>query len=113
MQEEWDGWVATRDGFTEQLGKAGNPLDYGYIVELTPAGGEEDGIGTLVVKHYSMGRFSKEMTLIMPDSKTAYFGDDGTDRVLYKYIADNAGDLSAGSLYAAKITQDGDTLNLE
>jgi hypothetical protein len=49
----------------------------------------------------------------MSDNKTAYFGDDGTDRVLYKYIADNANDLSAGSLYAAKIKQDGDTLNLE
>ncbi len=59
-----------------------------------------------------MGRFSKEMALIMPDSKTAYFGDDGTDRVLYKFVADAAGDLSAGTLYAAKITQDGETLNL-
>jgi len=113
VQGEWDGWIATRDAISAHLGKTANPLDYGYIVELTPAGGEEDGIGTKVVKHYSMGRFSKEMALIMPDNKTAYFGDDGTDRVLYKYVADNAGDLSAGSLYAAKIKQDGDTLNLE
>ena len=113
VQGEWDGWVSTKDAFTAHLGKAGNPLDYGYIVELTPAGGEDNGIATSVVKHYSMGRFSKEMTLVMPDSKTAYFGDDGTDRVLYKYVADTAGDLSAGSLYAAKIKQDGETLNLE
>ena len=112
-QGEWEGWVGfSRDALAAYLGKAANPLDYGYIVELTPAGGEEDGIGTKVSKHYSMGRFSKEMALVMPDSKTAYFGDDGTDRVLYKYVADNAGDLSAGTLYAAKAVSDGEKLNL-
>jgi secreted PhoX family phosphatase len=60
-----------------------------------------------------MGRFAKEMALVMPDSQTVYFGDDGTDRVLYKFVATTAGDLSAGTLYAAKVTQDKETLNLQ
>jgi secreted PhoX family phosphatase len=53
------------------------------------------------------------MALVMPDSQTVYFGDDGTDRVLYKFTAAKAGDLSEGTLYAAKITQDKETLNLK
>ncbi|MCY7420038.1 MAG: DUF839 domain-containing protein, partial [Chloroflexi bacterium] len=112
VQGEYDEFVATKDALSAQVGRAANPLEYGYNIELTPAGGEDNGIGTTVVKHYVMGRFSKEMALVMPDSKTAYFGDDGTDRVLYKFVADTAGDLSAGTLSAAKVTQDGDTLGI-
>jgi secreted PhoX family phosphatase len=108
-EEDWQPFVA---GMQAHLGHAPNPFAFGYIIELTPAGGEEDGIGTVMTKHYAMGRFSHEMALVLPDSKTVYFGDDGTDRVLYKFVADNAGDLSAGTLYAAKVAQDNDTLNL-
>ena len=35
-----------------------------------------------------------------------------TARVLYKFVADSAGDLSAGTLSAAKVTQTGDTLGI-
>jgi secreted PhoX family phosphatase len=31
--------------------------------------------------------------------------DDGTDVVFFKFVADRAGDLSSGTLYAAKVTQ--------
>ncbi|MEP7286121.1 MAG: alkaline phosphatase PhoX [Chloroflexota bacterium] len=114
VQDEWDGgWVPVADQMSAVLGHAANPYNYGYMVELTPAGGESDGIGTIVTKHYAMGRFSHENADIMPDQKTAYFGDDGTDRVLYKFVADKEGDLSAGTLFAAKVTQDGEKLNLE
>jgi secreted PhoX family phosphatase len=112
VQGEYDGYYQEAPMIAQNIGHDANTLDYGYIVELTPAGGEEDGIGTVVTKHYTMGRFSHEMALVMPDSKTAYFGDDGTDRILYKFVADTAGDLSAGTLYAAKTTQDGEALNL-
>lgn len=106
--DEWPNWLSHVDAYTRHLGYAPNPYNYGYNIELIP-----DGLGTKAVKHYVMGRLSKEMAQIMPDQKTAYFGDDGTDRVLYKFIADKAGDLSAGTLYAAKIKQDGMTLNIE
>ena len=58
-----------------------------------------------VITHYSMGRFSHELAEVMPDRKTAYFGDDGSYTMLFMYVADKAGDLSAGSLYAAKWNQ--------
>ncbi len=82
--------------------KALNPYDYGWVPELkiTSTNGDVD-----VKKHYTMGRFAHELAFVMPDSKTVYLSDDGTNGVFYKFIADKAGDLSAGTLYAAKWTQ--------
>ncbi|MDD2368428.1 MAG: DUF839 domain-containing protein [Sulfuricurvum sp.] len=75
--------------------------NYGFIHEttVTAAG------ATTVKKHYSMGRFSHELAQVMPDNKTVYFGDDGDYTMLFMYVADTAGDLSAGTLYAAKWNQ--------
>ena len=112
-QEDWEeAWLPYQDWLVAHLGKQPNQYDYGYQVEITPAG--EDGLlGDIVQKHYVMGRFSMENAVILPDNKTAYYGDDGTNRVLYKFVATTEGDLSAGTLYAAKVVQDSDTLNLE
>jgi len=86
---------------TAYLGRPGNPYDYGYIVEIT------DPAGTPVpVKHMAMSRASHENAVVMPDQRTAYITDDGTDVVFFKFVADAAGDLSSGTLYAAKMTQD-------
>jgi hypothetical protein len=41
----------------------------------------------------------------MPDNRTAYHGDDGTDVVFFKTVANEEGDLSGGAIYAAKATQ--------
>ncbi len=79
-----------------------NPYDYGYIVEIT------DPAGTATpVKHFTLGRVAHENVVIMPDQKTVYITDDGTDKGFYKFVADTAGDVSAGTIYAAKLTQDG------
>lgn len=110
---EWEaGWLPALEDMNAHLGKAANPYDYGYNIELVPSGGEEP-LGTVATKRYAMGRLSKEMSLVMPDEKTVYMGDDGTGRILAKFVATNAGDLSEGTLYAAKLTQEGDTLNIE
>ncbi|MFC3885715.1 S-layer homology domain-containing protein [Bacillus songklensis] len=80
-----------------------NPYNYGYIPEITV---NSDG-STKVAKHYSAGRFSHEVMKIMPDKRTAFFGDDGSYTMMFMYVADKAGDLSAGTLYAAKFHQTG------
>lgn len=86
-----------------------NPYKYGYIVEASVTGADM-GSGTFasnvsVAKHYSMGRTANELAYVMPDRKTAYITDDGTMVGLYKYVANTAENLSAGTLYAAKLTQ--------
>ncbi|TCO71139.1 PhoX family protein [Rhodovulum euryhalinum] len=82
-------------------GAAANPYHYGFIPEVTV---KADG-STEVVKHYSMGRATWELARVMPDSRTAYFGDDGDHVALFMYVADAAEDLSAGTLYAARWNQ--------
>jgi hypothetical protein len=79
-----------------------NPYFYGYPVEVavTSAAGDYK-----VAKHYSMGRFAHELSYVMPDNKTVYESDDGTNVGLYLYVADTAGDLTGGTLYAAKWNQ--------
>ncbi len=77
------------------------PYQYGAVPEVTV-----DATGaTTVVKHYSMGRVARELIQVMPDQKTVYMGDDGGYTGLFMFVADTAGDLSAGTLYAAKWTQ--------
>lgn len=79
-----------------------NPYDYGYIVEIT----QPTAATPVPVKHFTLGRVAHENPIIMPDDKTVYLTDDGSFKGFYKFVADTAGDLSAGTLYAAKVTQD-------
>jgi secreted PhoX family phosphatase len=85
------------------FGQAGvaNPYDYGLLPEVKLA---PDG-STQVVKHRALGRLSREQIDVMPDQRTAYMGDDGAYSAMLMFIADQAGDLSAGTLYAAKWQQ--------
>ncbi|MCX8508786.1 MAG: DUF839 domain-containing protein, partial [Rhodobacteraceae bacterium] len=78
-----------------------NTYRYGFATEISVT---EAGAAT-VVKHYSMGRISMEMANVMPDHKTAYLTNDGTNTDLYRFVADKEGDLSSGRLYALKWTQ--------
>lgn len=81
-----------------------NPYDYGYIVEVT----NPTSSSPVPVKHFTTGRSAHENPVIMPDDKTVYLTDDGSDKAFYKLVTNNAGDLSSGTLYAAKLTQDVD-----
>lgn len=80
------------------------PYNYGVTPEVTV---KADG-ATTVVAHRASGRISRELMQVMPDSRTAYQGDDGTYTVLTMFVADKAGDLSSGTLYAAKWNQTSD-----
>ena len=80
---------------------AANPYHYGLVPEVTV---KRDGTAT-VVKHYAPGRFAREMQEIASDHRTAIGGDDGKNTGLFMFVADKPKDLSAGTIYAAKITQ--------
>ena len=81
-----------------------NPYDYGYVIEV----GVKNFKHASVEKHYAMGRLSIELPYVMPNEKTVYITDDGTNVGLYRFEADKAGDLSSGTLYAAKWIQTSD-----
>ncbi len=96
------------------LGRTSNPYRYGYVIEMTSTGQAKPEF----VRHYAMGRASHENAVVMGDGRTAYISDDDSPKytnekynsnsggVFYKFVADNARDLSSGTLYAAKATQD-------
>ena len=96
---------------TDGSGNWGNPYRYGNIVEI----GADVGAGTTadaasignveINKLEALGRFSHENAVVMPDQKTVFLSDDGTGVVFFKFVADAAGDMSAGTLYGAKVTQ--------
>ncbi|MCB1740410.1 MAG: DUF839 domain-containing protein [Gammaproteobacteria bacterium] len=81
-----------------------NPYNYGFPVEVKV--GDYEHVD--VAKHYAMGRAAIELAYVMPDRRTAYISDDGTDVGLYRFVADQPADLSAGYLYAARWRQSDD-----
>ena len=94
------GFDPTKDDIAA-FSKVFNPYAYGYITEIAIG---DDGKAS-AVKHYAMGRFAHELGKVMPDQKTVYLSDDGTNVGLYRFVADVPGKLDAGTLYAAKWTQ--------
>ena len=78
-----------------------NPYHYGHLPEVTV---HADGTGTLK-KHYCLGRISHEVAQVMPDRRTVLMGDDATNGGLFMFVADRPADLSSGTLYVAKCSQ--------
>lgn len=75
-----------------------NPYDYGYVVEV-----EVDSFENATVrKQYAMGRVALELGYVMPDRKTVYLSDDGTNVALYRFVASTPGNLGAGTLWGAQ-----------
>jgi len=84
-----------------------NPYYYGWIPEVT-VDASQNTPAFNYTKHFSMGRAAWELAYVMPDERTAYLSDDGTNVGFYMYIADQEQNLSAGTLYAAKWIQTSD-----
>ena len=76
-----------------------NPYHYGHLPEVTV---NPDGTGS-ITKHFCMGRISHELIQVMPDNRTALMGNDATNSGLFMFVADKEKDLSAGTLYAARL----------
>lgn len=76
-----------------------NPYHYGHLPEVTV---RPDGTGS-IKKHYCLGRISHELVQVMPDNRTVMMGDDATNSAYFVFVADEEKDLSAGTLYVAKV----------
>lgn len=76
-----------------------NPYNYGHLPEVTV---NPDGTAS-IKKHYCLGRISHELVQVMPDNRTVLMGDDATNSGYFVFVADKEKDLSAGSLYVAKV----------
>ena len=85
---------ANNDGYT----------DVGWLVEIDPvtARVREYGNGQQE-KLWAVGNVSHENALILDDEVTLFTGEDGGSSALFKFIADNPRDLSAGKLYVLQL----------
>ncbi len=81
-----------------------SPYEQGVLPEITVLPGGQ----TQVVKHYAVGRGTYEMAQVMPDQRTVFGPHDGTNKPFTMFVADRPGDLSSGTLYAAKLSQTSD-----
>lgn len=84
-----------------EAGSVMNPYDYGWPIEVVV----DDYNNVSVQKHYAMGRIALELGYVMPDGKTVYLSDDGTNVGLFRFVANRPGDLSAGALWVAQWNQ--------
>lgn len=87
--------------FDDNNATQANPYHYGFNQEVVV---KSDGTYDLH-KRYAMGKGTWEMSKVFGDSKTALYGDDGSNVFMMMFVADKAQDLSAGTLYASKFTQ--------
>ena len=76
-----------------------HPYHYGHLPEVTV---HPDGTGS-IKKHFCLGRISHELVQVMPDNRTVLMGDDATNSGYFVFVADREKDLSAGTLYVAKV----------
>lgn len=75
--------------------------NYGWMVEVDPYSRKALG------KRYAMGRFMHEGAYCMADNRTVYLMDDIGPGAFFKFVADRPKDLSEGTLYAYKQSEDG------
>lgn len=95
----FDGFDAVAPFFGGDM-KAANPYYWGWMTEVQIEEGDPS-----YRKHYAMGRFSHELGYVMPDGRTVYMSDDGTNVGFYMFVADHAANLHSGTLYAARWKQ--------
>ncbi len=78
--------------------------DVGWFVEIDPLLRQVKDYGNGQQKLWPMGRMRHENAAVSyADSRTVYFGEDDTTGCLYKFIANEAENLSQGLLYVLKM----------
>jgi len=77
------------------------PYQYGYPWETVVT---EDFKET-TTKLYAHGRMSYEMSYVMPDEKTVYSTDDGTNAVFSFFLSNAARNIKEGVNFCMKMTQ--------
>jgi hypothetical protein len=89
--------------FTRAVAQAGGfyPYRYGYPWETVV----KSDFTESTIKLYVHGRMAYEMSYVMPDEKTVFGTDDGTNVMFHKFVATTAKNLREGKNYCAKYTQ--------
>lgn len=101
---------ASNADILKHRGNAADTADFGELKAFEQLGWMvEVDITTKKVlrKLYSMGRYSHEDAHCMPDGKTVYLTDDYSPGVFFKFVANQPGDYTTGTLFAYQQSTDG------
>lgn len=101
------GTVITCEEDAPSFGDTNNDgyIDIGWNVEIDPLTRKVRDYGNGPAKLWAMGRMEHENVAIANDRKTVYQGEDAGNGSVYKFVADNAENLSSGTLYVLKMDQ--------
>ncbi|MBC7774064.1 MAG: DUF839 domain-containing protein, partial [Phycisphaerae bacterium] len=80
-------------------------IDIGWNVEIDPLTRKVRDYGNGPEKLWALGRMEHENVVVAEDRKTVYQGEDTGNGGVYKFVADNAENLSSGKLYVLKMDQ--------
>ncbi len=100
----WGTYVTAEETLANGDANSDGYEDVGWLVEIDPKTKKvmEYGTGS-PQKAWAMGRISHENAVFADDSLTSYYGEDKGDGNVFKFVADNKGDLSSGKLYVLKL----------
>ena len=97
----WNTVVSCEEVITTNDSNGDGYWDIGWNVEIDPA------TKTVLGKRFAMGNFKHENIVVHPNQRTVYQGADSNPGYLYKFVADVAQDLTAGSLYVYSGSKNG------
>jgi secreted PhoX family phosphatase len=101
----WGTVITTEESYNLGDANGDGYQDVGWQVEIDPVTGKirdynQDGKPD---KLWALGRMNHENIAISSDGATAYQAEDGGTGGVYKFVADQPGNLSAGTLYVLKL----------
>lgn len=73
-------------------------------VDPDPKSAKLGGPNAKATKYYTLGRLSHEVSILLGDGRTMLLGDDRFNGILPMVVLDKKGDLSASTIYAAKLS---------
>ncbi len=94
----WNSWITCEESTLKADGVL--EKDHGYNFEVKAS--TEAGIQKPVPLK-AMGRFNHEAVAVDPKTGIVYLTEDAGDGLIYRFIPENYGDLSAGKLQAMKL----------
>jgi secreted PhoX family phosphatase len=100
----WGTVVTSEETYTTADANADGYQDRGWQVEINPVTGKvvDYNGDNLPDKIWAMGRMNHENIAISKDSAIAFQAEDGGTSGVYKYVMNQKGNLSAGTLYVLK-----------
>lgn len=93
---------AGSDPLAELTGASPNRYAYGSAIEFP-----DPTDPSLFVRRSALGRFDHGGLVLLPDRRTLFMTDRSPGGALYRFVADEPGDLSSGTLSVARLLQDG------